>query len=83
MTGAGVCGEDPCEAYCDQTMAHCPALYPSRDACLIGCGEIRDDGQWDDERGNTVSCRANYASWPAAQDMAQCQNASIGSAECR
>ena len=64
-------------------MAHCPALYPSRDACLIGCDEIRDDGQWDDERGNTVSCHANYASWPAAQDMAQCQNASIGSAECR
>lgn len=83
VTGASVCGDSVCAAYCDQVGVNCPNLYPSRQACELGCVEVMDAGQWDDETGNTLSCRAHFASWPAALDPAQCVNASIGSNLCR
>lgn len=80
ITGGGVCGDDACEAYCDQVMNNCQAaqaVYPNRDACLAGCANIPADGAWDATDGNSVQCRAYHGAGAAAADPAgHCGHAS-------
>lgn len=80
ITGGGVCGDDACEAYCDQVMNNCQAaqaVYPNRDACLAGCANIPADGAWDATDGNSVQCRAYHGAGAAAGDPAgHCGHAS-------
>ena len=62
-----VCGS-PCEAYCDQAMAHCFSnnkLYENRSACELQCSQF-PSGSFSDTTGNTIQCRAYHASFPAA-----------------
>lgn len=80
ITGGGVCGDNACEAYCDQVMSNCDgaqALYPDREACLASCGNIPGDGAWDATDGNSVQCRAYHGAGAAAADPAShCAHAS-------
>ena len=68
--GGGACGSE-CDAYCDQVMASCQDLYPNRAACDVACGELANAGAYDDEDGNTVSCRVNAAVNVQCDDAAQ------------
>ncbi|MBK06475.1 MAG: hypothetical protein CL920_02165 [Deltaproteobacteria bacterium] len=67
-----VCGQR-CESYCDQVMANCTganAQFSDRKACETWCvGRI--DGAWDATQGDSIACRAYYASFPAVRDPAK------------
>ncbi len=68
----------PCEAYCDQAMAHCFSankLYDNRTACELQCSQF-PRGSFSDTTGNTIQCRAYHASFPAAADpQTHCEHA--------
>lgn len=69
--GAGVCGDDPCEAYCDQALGNCDgryALYPDRAACLATCARMPKSASFDAADGNSVQCRTFHAAGPSASD---------------
>lgn len=80
ITGGGACGDNVCEAYCDQVMNNCDgaqALYPDRDACLASCGNMPQDGEWDATDGNSVQCRAYHGAGASSADPAShCGHAS-------
>lgn len=68
-SGGDGCGA-PCEAYCDQVMAHCTGAneqFVDRTACETACATY-PDGSWFDTTGNTVHCRIFQASFSAAAD---------------
>ena len=77
VTGGGVCGDDPCEAYCDQTAKSCAGqggLYPDRGACLATCGAMPKDAPFDASDGDSVQCRTYHAA-AAASDAVHCAHA--------
>lgn len=70
--GNDVCGSW-CEVYCDLMEANCegePSAYADRDACLSACEGFADDGDPEDDSGNTVQCRIYHAGIPALRDAA-------------
>lgn len=81
----GVCGDDPCESYCDQVMDHCAddnAAYADRDQCIASCAAMPPDGDWNATSGNSVQCRTYHASFPAANmPEVHCAHAGSGGAE--
>ena len=78
---SGICGTS-CDAYCDQAMANCMGentIYPDRASCEAACAAM-PAGAWNDRGGNSASCRAYHASFPAAGDAAtHCPHAGISS----
>ncbi|MEZ4470189.1 MAG: hypothetical protein R3F60_05170 [bacterium] len=82
ITGDGVCGADPCEAYCDQIEANCPDSFTDRGSCMAACALVPSDGAWDAVDGNSVQCRAYHASFPAVADGAlHCPHAGLSGAD--
>lgn len=78
ITGDGVCGASPCEAYCDQVMKNCTgmnAAYPDRGACLTACAAMPDDPAGDAGEGDSVQCRAFHGAGAAAADPTHCAHA--------
>jgi hypothetical protein len=61
--GGGGTDKPLCETYCDTIGASCTGAneqYESRAICLRTCSRL-EEGQFDDDVGNTVHCRLHYA----------------------
>lgn len=65
--GDNTCGS-LCDAYCDQVLTNCPALYANEEACMNTCEGFPTNGAPDAEDGDSVQCRIYHASFPAAAD---------------
>lgn len=86
LDGAGVCGADACEPYCDLAERFCVgqnALYPDRGACLAACAAMPRDGAAGALDGDSVQCRLTHLAVAATGDPAHCSHgAASGGGVC-
>ncbi len=72
LNGGGVCGDEPCDPYCDLVLRNCTGsneIYPDRAECLRVCRFMDGAGRfndWDFEiQADSVQCRSWHAGPPA------------------
>jgi hypothetical protein len=93
-TGAGACGSDPCQAFCELDLSLCSTQptppYPNQQTCQTDCDGFSYDaglGDLTQSAGNTLNCRIYHLESaydtdnPSAQST-HCPHTQVTSATC-